>query len=337
MEEKLLFLIAAPRSGSTLLTRMLGIHRDVFAPQELHLITPLAHLGVHARVERAPYDPVITQNALRELVTALPNGENDYLDALRAATDTLYGRLLDTSGRKLLLDKTPAYALVLDFLARLYPNARYVVLTRNPVAVWSSIVNSFFDGDHAAAYEISPGLERFVPAIARFLRERPVDFHHVCYEELVAEPALHLERICEFVGIPFEPGMVEYGGKSGAVEPTAAGLGDPITVGKETRPTTRSVEKWIDDLSGNTEGVEQIRRILASLTDADLETWGYPRGELTAQLDTVTLDGPRAKGPALTRYTAQRKLLAILRKNIHHNALGRLVRRVQRVCDVLMR
>jgi hypothetical protein len=97
------------------------------------------------------------------------------------------------------------------------------------------------------------------------------------------------------------------------------------------------VEKWIGDLSGDAEALDRIRRILASLTDADLETWGYPRSELDAQIDSVNLDGPRPKRPALTRYTAQRKLLAILRKNIHHNALGRGVRRIQRVCDVLMR
>ena len=45
MEEHLLFVIAAPRSGSTLLARMLGAHSRVHAPAELHLLTPLAHLG----------------------------------------------------------------------------------------------------------------------------------------------------------------------------------------------------------------------------------------------------------------------------------------------------
>src|SRR5215510_10483523 len=117
VDERLLFAIGPPRSGSTLLARMIGAHSQVFAPAEPHLLTPLAHLGYYESVERAPYDPVISQAGIRELVAALPGGERDYLAALRAYADALYGRMLEASGRRLLLDKTPAYALVLDFVA----------------------------------------------------------------------------------------------------------------------------------------------------------------------------------------------------------------------------
>ncbi len=91
MQDKLLFLIGPPRSGSTLLTRMLGSHSAIHAPDEPHLLTPLAHLGYYARVDQAPYDPIITQLAMQELVKALPDGEAGFLAALRACTDSLYG------------------------------------------------------------------------------------------------------------------------------------------------------------------------------------------------------------------------------------------------------
>ena len=189
MATPLAFLISPPRSGSTLLARMLGAHSQVHAPAEPHLLTPLAHLGYYARVDQADYDPIISEAALRELVAHLPGGETDYLVALRAYTDALYSRMLAGSGRALLLDKTPAYALILDFVARLYPDARYVVLTRHPLAVWSSYVDSFFDGDHVAAHKHNPLLERYVPAIARFLRAAPVPICAVRYEQLVVDPA----------------------------------------------------------------------------------------------------------------------------------------------------
>ena len=37
------------------------------------------------------------------------------------------------------------------------------------------------------------------------------------------------------------------------------------------------------------------------------------------------------------RYRLQRKLLVTLRRNIHQNAFGRLVKRVRMACDVLLR
>lgn len=337
MERSLLFLIGAPRSGSTLLARMLGAHSDVHAPAEPHLVTPLAHLGYFGKVDEAPYDPIITTLAARELVNALPRGEEDYLDALRACTDTIYARLLEPTGCGHLLDKTPAYALVLDFLARLYPGARYVVLTRNPLAVWSSVVQSFFDGDHEAAHRHNPILERYVPAIARFLRERPVPLHPVRYEELVADPEKELRRICEFTGLAFEPGMVDYGESEKGRERAAAGLGDPITVAREKRPTTASVAKWTRDLAGDPAKIEQCERLLAGLLDEDLAAWGTTRGELEEQLAAVDPKGPRRKRPRLTRYTLQRRLLVRLRKNVRHNALGRVLRRIRWACDVLLR
>lgn len=336
MEDKLLFLIGSPRSGSTLLTRMLGSHEAVHAPDEPHLLTPLAHLGYYGKVDTAPYDPIITELAMRELVKALPAGEDDYLAAMRSLTDHLYERLLTPSGRSLLLDKTPAYSLVLDFAAKLYPGAHYLVLTRHPMAIWSSFVESFFDGDHEAAHRHQPLLERYVPAIARFLRERPVPIHHVRYEELVQNPESEVEKICQFAGLEFDPGIVDYGNRGGDKE-SARGLGDPMTVAKQSRPTTGSLSKWAEQLTGQPDKVAQCQRILASLTDEDLETWGYDRHAIATELEAVDPGGQPRKKPALTRYNLERRLVTRLRKNIHHNALGRLVRKIRWACDVLLR
>jgi len=334
-QDRLIFLIGSPRSGSTLTARMLGAHPAIFAPPETHLLTPLAHLGFYDSVEKAPYDPIITRQGAHELVRMLPGGEDDYLAALRACSDAIYQRLLGASGRQLLLEKTPAYALVLDFVAKLYPKAKYLVLTRHPLAVWSSYVDSFFDGDHEAAHANNPLLERYVPAIARFLREQPVPLLHLRYEMLVAEPEAELRRICGFLGLDFEPGMVEYGREAPAPR-AAAGLGDPITVAKETRPTTKSVAKWATAMADHPGQLEQARAILERLPDEDLATWGYPRAAILAQLDAVGPSG-RRKPRAWNRYAIERRLLVRLRRNIHTNAFGRIVKRIRFVTDVLLR
>jgi hypothetical protein len=337
LQDRLVFLIGAPRSGSTLLARMLGTHPQIAAPAELHWITPLAHLGYFARVERAPYDPIITEAAMRELVAALPGGESDYLDALRAASDRIYSKLLAPSGRSLLLDKTPAYALVLDFLAKLYPQARYVVLTRNPLAVWSSFVQSFFDGDAEAAHAHNPLLERYVPAIARFLRERPVPLVHLRYEDLVSEPESGLREICRFLGIEFQPAMIDYGARAENRVQSARGLGDPVTVARETRPTTASLTRWSNELAGDAARLRRAQRTLDSLLDPDLETWGFRRAELSAELARAAGLPKPAKRSDWSRHALERRVLVALRHNIQHNALGRIVRQVRRVCDVLLR
>ena len=340
MQDQLVFLIGSPRSGSTLLSRLLGAHSEIFAPEEPHLITPLAHLGYYDCVENAPYDPIITRAAARALVAALPAGEDAYLAALRAYSDSIYRGLLEGGGgtAKRLLDKTPAYALSLDFLAKLYPQARYIVLTRHPIAVWSSFVDSFFDGDDRVAHTHNPLLERYVPAIARFLRTASVPMHRIQYENLVQDPEEESRNLCTFLDLDYEPAMIDYGSAPGARGESVRGLGDPTTVARETRPTTGSLSKWPEAASGRPERVALYREILARLADEDLESWGHPRAEIVAELEAVDLGGRPARRPRLTRYALERRLLVAVRRQIRpDNALGRLVRKLREICDILLR
>lgn len=327
----LIFAISPPRAGSTLLQRMLGGHSEIFTHPEPHLITPIAHLGFYGNVDKAPYDHINAAEALRSFVADLPNGEKDYLEALRSYTDTLYGRMLERSGRAFFLDKTPANALVLPFLAKLYPDAKYLVLTRHPVAVFSSYANSFFNGDWRAAHDFNPILERYVSAMGRFLRERPVPMLQVEYEELVLAPEKQLERVFAFLGLENEPEAVRYG----SAEPAKSGLGDPINVNRHDRPVTDSLRKWVAELLADPSKKELAAAMIARVDPQDLAAWKWPAESIWEPL----IEGGDLRLPKtpLNSYTFQRRVLLALKKDIHDRPHGRFVRRIKYYCDVLLR
>ncbi len=337
MQSALIFVIGPPRSGSTLLMRMLGSHSAIYSRAEPHLLTPLAHLGFYDTVDKAPFDQLQAQQSVREFVADLPGGEADYLDACRAYTDVLYGRMLAArgKGKPFFLDKTPANALILPFLAKLYPRARYVVLTRHPAAIWSSYANSFFDGDDVAARKFNPILNRYVPAMARFIRERPVPFVRIGYEALVRDPEAEMRRVFAFLGVPFEAGAIDYGKH----EHASKGLGDPLGVRQHARPVTDSVEKWAHELAGDAARFAIVRDMVGAIPDEDLETWGFPRATFFAPVEAAARAGAKQppRPPFFDRYRLQRKLLVMLRRNIQENAFGRLVKRLRLLCDVLLR
>jgi hypothetical protein len=131
--------------------------------------------------------------------------------------------------------------------------------------------------------------------------------------------------------------MVEYGAQEGGRVHTPRGLGDPVSAGREKRPTTRSLSRWTADLAGRPEAVAVCGRVLEGLLDEDLATWGFSRRELEQELASVDGAGPARRRRKSGRYALERALLVRLRRNIHHNAFGRLVKRLRAACDVLLR
>ena len=304
---------------------------------EPHLLTPLAHLGVWAKVNRAPYDHILAAEAQRLFVDALPNKEQDYWDACRAYCDVLYGRFMTQTKKEICLDKTPAYALILPFISKVFPDARYIVLTRHPLATFSSFANSFFDGDYKTAQTYNPILNRYIPAMAEFIRQRQIPLIHVRYEDLVQEPVGWLEKIYQYIGIPFEQETINYGQRS-PDQQEQKGLGDPIGVQQYSRPSTDSLHKWVDELAAEPDKLALMQKMIAQLDADDLATIGYPPSTLWQPLEASMEHPKKIKKQPLTVYRLQRKAIVMARARLQQEGMLRnMVKRVQLACDVLLR
>jgi len=162
---------------------------------------------------------------------------------------------------------------------------------------------------------------------------RPVPCAHVKYEELVRDPETQFRRICEHLGVPFQPAAIAYGEQGDAPK----GLGDPTGVGQHTRPVTTSVSKWAAEIAANPDVLAAVSRTIDALDPADLETLGYPREKIVAQLEAAKGAPVPVKRDAPARYKLERRLLVALRRNIHRNRLGRVLKRVRFALDVVLR
>lgn len=330
-QRQLILLIGAPRSGTTLLQRMLGAHHDILAFPEPHVLLPLAYLGYYGTVDAAPFDHLNASRAVRAFCDYLPNGEERYLAALRASSDTLYRSALAKAGKTLFVDKTPAYSLILPFLTKLYPDAWYVVITRHPLAILHSYAHSFFAGDYQAAYAHQPIVERFVPAIGAFLRQSPVAMLHLQYEQLTAQPAASMAQCCQWLQLAYNPNMVHYGNSEAIPSP----YGDPKSVAAYEQPVTAHQMTWADDLAARPSLMPWLQSMVGQLADEDLQAWGYPRTTFWQPL--AEREGKLSQLSAWDRYRLQRRLLGWARKGAKQPLLGQTLRQVRWVCDMLLR
>ena len=314
-----------------MIQQMLASHSKVCTHPEPHLITPLQYLGYFKGVERALYDHVNSGQAIRELVEELPRKEDDYLEALRAYTNHIYGCLLEKDGATYFVDKTPAYALVLPFLKKLYPNAHYLVLTRHPLAIFDSVARSFFGGDYEAALKKNPIQQGYIGAIATFLREPPKNCRHITYERLVQRPEETMRTLASSIGLDFEPDMVTYGNQKHIKK----SFGDPISVHKHRQPKPDSLKRFAPTLKANKILLDDLRALLARVAPEDLAEWGYTHEGVFGDIISASQATP-TRAPLLNSYIVRKAILSQLRKSTKNPRVARVFEKVKYACELAL-
>lgn len=227
---KPVFIVAAPRSGSTLLFETLA------ASEHMATLGGEAHWLIESIAELCPGAPGVSSNRLLAGHATLPVAERIRSQILE--------RLLDPAGTPLrggrvltLLEKTPKNALRIPFLDRIFPDARFIFLWREPRANISSIIEAW----RAGKWQTYPRLEGFTPPWSLLLppgweamRGKPLEelaafqwavtnsivlddlatlprerWTMLDYDDLVKNPAAAILSICQFLGVEFDAGLAK--------------------------------------------------------------------------------------------------------------------------------
>ena len=88
----------------------------------------------------AEYDAKLACRALNDYLSIAAGGMETHSEAVRAYASVLYGRAISETGSRYYLDKTPRYYFIIGDLFRLFPEAKFVFLLRNPLAVLYSVL-----------------------------------------------------------------------------------------------------------------------------------------------------------------------------------------------------
>lgn len=195
------FILSSVRSGSTLLRVMLNSHSQICAPHELHL------MGVRTRLTSRHAKMAMAELGLDE----------EQLEFL--VWDRLMHRELVHQGKRILVEKTPSNIMMWRKLLRGWPDARFIFLIRHPGAVTESWQRG---RPRRTREEVIAEVNNYMTRVERARTEN--EGLTVRYEDLTADPEREMRRICEYLGIEYEPTMVNYGSKGHGK--FTVGLGD---------------------------------------------------------------------------------------------------------------
>lgn len=205
--KKVVIILGAPRSGTTLLRFLLGQHPQLSDLPETPWLT-----GGYANA------------SLRQLHEALINEKYGPCKLLGLAESDVDRLICDLSdglfmeiGKELgkdesLVIKTPDDADNPEYLAMLFPNAQYIHIIRDGRDVALSTIEKFAKGTDKRMFPGGYGEINFYNSLNRwvsfekkiedFLAQQPSDkCHHVTYEDLARAPEQQMNSIFEYLGL----------------------------------------------------------------------------------------------------------------------------------------
>ncbi|HEY3569188.1 MAG TPA: amino acid adenylation domain-containing protein, partial [Thermoanaerobaculia bacterium] len=302
------FVLSPPRSGSTLLRVMLAGNPGLFAPPELELL-PFDTLA-ERRAAFPGRNSFWLEGATRAVMEVRGCGAEEAeallaeMESAGGTTRELYRRLQGWIGGRLLVDKTPSYALDLEVLRRaeqVFAGARYIHLLRHPYGMIRSFEEAkleqvFFRHPHSLPRRELAELIWLVSQqnILRFLAEVPPERRmQVRFEDLVAAPEAVLRDICDFLEVEYHPDMAEpYKEKSArmtdGIHAWSRMLGD-VKFHQHAEVDRAAAERWRELAAED---------FLGDLTWEMAEGLGYPRERPQALAPIVPAGAePGSSGP----------------------------------------
>ncbi len=229
-DNRLIFLLSMPRSGSTLFSLMLGSNPEVCCPPEPWIILLLAEYMNLGDVRNTPYGRNWAELAAMEFMLSSERKQKgaiseafknageifgmESVPAARRLLEMAYKMQLDVSDKRVFVDKTPRYYAALDLIDQLFPKAKKIILLRNPLDVyasykmsWNNIEGIFTpDGVTVGTRDFCEGLFN----LADYSTSKQDGLTVIRYEDLVREPEKTLRQVCEFANIDFSPAMLKY-------------------------------------------------------------------------------------------------------------------------------
>jgi len=186
------FIVGAPRCGSTLLEQILT-----------------SHPAIRGIGERDFFEQAVLAESRQG-----PISDDQLLKIAKRYAGTTQSYLGQASGVSLIVDKFLANALYLDVILRALPAAKIVMLFRDKRDLALSCFSKRFSSGHPYAYDLAE-LGRYLTAHDQLLdtacRHLPANsVLRIQYEEMVERPETVIRHLLDFLSVSWHPQCLEF-------------------------------------------------------------------------------------------------------------------------------
>ncbi len=200
-EDAPIFIVGLPRSGTTLVERILDSHSAVRSAGELDCFA----LGLVDAVKRHTGRAQMTRQELVANSAAVDFAAlgRDYIRRVRAIS----------AGNGRFIDKMPLNYLYCGLIRRALPNARIIHLARHPMAVCYAMYKTLFKDGYPFSYDLDE-IARYYIAYRRLMahwrRVAADGIYELRYESLVSDQIGETRKLLAFCGLDWQDSCVQF-------------------------------------------------------------------------------------------------------------------------------
>lgn len=270
---KPIFILSLPRSGSTLLQRILAKNSDIVTSSEPWFLLPLFYSSKKYGVI-AEYSHRASYNAIQDLIADISktDGKALYYQSIGKGASKIYDHLCKNN-EKYFLDKTPRYYLIIEELKMAFPTAKFIFLFRNPLDVFTSVLETWSNNSLSIEknyVDLYKGPHSLVEGY-KSLKDRCFSLK---YENVIVDANNTIKELCNYLEIDFKSQMT---GEFTSVK-LAGSKGDPGIL-KYDQIITNNSDKYQKVINSNFRK-RYFLKYLNHLGPSTLSGMGYDIDEL---------------------------------------------------------
>lgn len=277
-----IFIFSLPRTGSTLLQRVLMSHSKISSFAEPHILLPFVHANkLEGTITN--YSHISSYRAVSDLVENLPNKEEDYYKFLHEFVIKIFNSL--SHGNSIFfLDKTPVYIWIIPEIVKIFPNAKFIFLFRNPMQIYASILTTFSNNSFKKLYRFKRYLDEGFELLSEKYETYKDISYSLNYENFVNDPENTLNDLLDYLKLDYEDNMLNSFSKQDLVGKSK----DPTGTKNYKKVETVTLDKW--KLFFNTKyRVRILQKYISNLDEMSLSIQGYNKGELIKEIESIKI------------------------------------------------
>jgi hypothetical protein len=254
---EVVFVMGLPRSGSTLLSRLLNDSRDIISVNDLYFLQAVLAENAEKATLTDEQTRTLTDQLL-QVIDTRANAKEEFIGQFQVSPerieeirrtvierqsrtpyvwhrlmDELLGAVAASAGKTRWADKTPQNFYHFQMLADCFPEARFVFLFRDPRPILASYKYASGEGHDARRYHPMVYSLYWRSAIRFYeIVKRHPRVTMVRYEDLLSNPAQACADLGKFLGTSIDA-------------PQLASLGHNSSFAKGDRKTITPTEKWL--------------------------------------------------------------------------------------------